>query len=111
MSPVRDGAVQDPFDTAERPLPGDEVTRRSRPAARGKPDDPPETPVVNRPVEVIHLPDSDASAETKGSSSAVASKRSRPATEVDEGDAAGAVESPPTKKRLRVVKVPSKPVA
>ena len=67
-SPVRDGAGQDPVDTAERPSPGDEATRRSRPAARGKPNDLPETPVVNRPVEVIHLPDSDASAETTGSS-------------------------------------------
>ena len=108
---VHDGADQDPVDTAERPSPGDEATRRSWPAARGKMDDLTKIPVVNRLVEVIHLPDSDASAETKGSSSAVASKRSRLAAQVDEADAAGAVEGPPTKKRLRVPKVPSKPVA
>ena len=76
---VHDGADQDPVDTAERPSPGDAATRQSQPSARGKPDDLPKMPVFNQPVEVIHLPDSDVSAETMGSSSAVTSKRSWPA--------------------------------
>ena len=67
-------------------------------------------PVAAQPIEVIDLPDSDASAETKGSSSAAPIKRARPEEAVDKPVDADAVKSPSKKRRLRVPKVPTKPV-
>ena len=54
--------------------------------ARGKLNVPPDMPVAGQPIEVIHLTESGASAETKGLSSAVHSKRLRPATPAGEAD-------------------------
>ena len=68
-------------------------------------------PVAGQPIEIIDLPDSDATAETRGSSSAAPTKRSRPAEETDKPVDAGAVESPSKKRRIRVPKIPVKPVA
>ena len=68
-------------------------------------------------AEVIDLVDSDVDAETRGSSPAAAAKRQRPATltdePVDDGGLADArtVESLAKKRRIRVPKNPTKPVA
>ena len=107
--PTRGEGSQEPVGPGKQSAPAGGAHGQAGPTAHGKPDDPLDVSVAGQSIEIIDFPDSDATAETRGSSAAP-TKRARTDEAVDKPVATGIVESPSKKRRLRVPRVPTKPV-